>query len=137
MAAAAVVAAVVTLAVVMAAVMVFAVVMTVVVALRVGVELQIARRERLRRCVRGAGHAAVELDARFRERVARAHPDAAADQRVRLRRLQESGQRAVAAAVRVHDLLADDFAALRIVELELLCVAEVLEDLSVFRSPSR
>ena len=61
-AAAAVMAAFVALAVVMAvmaAVVVLAVVMTVVVALRVGVELQIALRERLRRRVRGPGHAAV------------------------------------------------------------------------------
>ena len=134
MAAAAVMAAFVTLAVVMAvmaAVMVLAVVMTVVVALRVGVELQISLRERECRRVSGSGHAAVEMNARFRERVARAHADAAADQSIRLRRFQKTGERAVAAAVRVHDLLSDDFAVFRIVELELLRVAEMLDRKSV------
>ena len=60
----------------MAAVMIFAVMMTMVVALGVGVELETALRERLRRRVRRAGHAAVERNACFRERVARAHSNA-------------------------------------------------------------
>ena len=42
------------------------------------------------------------------------------------------GQRAVTAAVGGHDLLRDDHAVLHVVELELLRVAEMLKDLSVF-----
>ena len=134
-AASAVMAAVVTLAMVMAvmtAVMIFAVMMTVVVALGVGVELQTALRQRLRCCIRRAGHAAVERDARFRECVARAHSNTAADQRVRLRCFQETGECAMSAAVRVRDLFGDDFSVGHIIELELLRVAEMLKDLSVF-----
>ena len=130
-AASAVMTAFVTLAV-MTAIVIFAVMMTVVVTLCVGIELQIPLRERQCRCVCGPGHATVERDACFRKCVARAHADAAADQRVRLRCFQETGERAMSAAVRVHDLFADDFAVRHVIELELLRVAEMLKDLSVF-----
>jgi hypothetical protein len=84
-----VVAALVTLAVV-AAVMAFAVMMAVVVAFGVGIIGEPAFGQRLGRRVRGAAHAAVEFDPGFCQRALRAHADAAADQRVRLRGLQET-----------------------------------------------
>ena len=135
MAASAVMTAVVALTVmmaVMAAVVIFSVMMAMVVTLGVRIELQTALRQRLCCCIRRAVHAAVERDARFRKRVARAHADAAADQRVRLRCFQETGERAMSAAVRVRDLFGDDFSVGHIIELELLRVAEMLKDLSVF-----
>ena len=81
MAASAVMTAVVALTVmmaVMAAVVIFSVMMAMVVTLGVRIELQTALRQCLCCCIRRAVHAAVERDARFRKRVARAHAACAA-----------------------------------------------------------
>ena len=128
------VSALMTASVVMSAFVPFTVMMAMVVALGVGVILQRSLRQRPGRCIRRAGHAAVEFDPRLGQCVLCAHTDAAADQCIRLRRFQEACQRAVTAAVGGNDLLRDDYAVLHVVELELLSVTEMLEDLSVFVS---
>ena len=119
---------------VMSTLMAFPVMMVVVVAPGVGIIREPAFGQRLDRRVRGAVHAAVELDPGLSQRILCAHANAAADQRVRLRGFQKTGQRAVSAAVCGYNLLRDDLTALHVVELELLRVAEMLEDLSVFVS---
>ena len=63
---------------------------------------------------------------------ASAASDAAADQRVDLLLVQQTGERAVADAVGADDLRGDDLAVLYGVNLELLRAAKVLKDLSVF-----
>ena len=108
-----------------------AAVMLVMIAAGVGIVVEPSLRQCLRRLVGGALHARVQTDARFGKRHLRAHADAAADQRVDLGFLQKACQQSVAAAVGIHDLRVDDAAVLHIVQLELLGVAEVLEDFSV------
>ena len=124
----------VTLAVVVAAIMAFPVVMSVVVAFGVGIIRKLTLGQCLCRGIRRTGHATVELYPGLGQGGLRTHADPAADQGVGLRGFQETGQRAVAAAVGGYDLLRYDFAVLHVVELELLRVAEMLEDLSVFIS---
>ena len=74
---------------------VFAAGVVVVAAMNVGVIAEGAREQRVDRLIRFAADAAVELNARFRQR----HLSAAADQRVHTVPGQETGQRVVAAAV--------------------------------------
>ena len=72
-----------------------AVLVVVVAAMNVGVIAEGAREQRVDRLIRFAADAAVELNARFRQR----HLSAAGDQRVHTVPGQETGQRVVAAAV--------------------------------------
>lgn len=65
----------------------------------IGIVCKRACQQGFHRCVRFAADAAVELNARFRQRHLSAAADAAADQRVHAVPGQETGQRAVAAAV--------------------------------------
>ena len=100
--------------------------------MQVGLKDQFASGQSLSRRVRAAGYAAVQLDACRCQRRLGTAANAAADQGVHPQRAQHTCQRAVAVAVAVHHLGGNDLALLHIIELELLCVAEVLEDLSVF-----
>ena len=75
------------------------VLVVVVAAMNVGVIAEGAREQRVDRLIRFAAEAAVELNARFRQRHLSAAADAAADQRVHAVPGQEADQRAVAAAV--------------------------------------
>ena len=84
------------------------------------------------RIVSTARVAAVERDASFPHRHLRASADPAADQNVSLSVFQKTRKRTVSCAHCSDYLLADDFAVCYIIELELLCSAEMLEDLSVF-----
>ena len=120
------------LSMVMTTIMTFTVMMAVVIAFGVGIILQCPFGQRLRGRVCRACHAAVEFDSRLSQSILRTHADAAADQRVRLRRFQKPGKSAMTAAVGRDDLLRDDFTILHIVEFELLGVAKMLEDISVF-----
>ena len=86
-------------AAVMSARVIFPVFVTVVIAFRVGIEPENSLRQRLCGHVRRSRHAAVERDPRFRQRVLRAHTDAAADEGIDLRRFQKARQRAVTASV--------------------------------------
>ena len=79
------------LAVVMATVVVFPVMMTVMVTFGIGIILQRSRRQGLCGRVGRTGNTAVEFYPRLGQRVARAHTDPAANQRIHLRSLQESG----------------------------------------------
>ena len=76
------VAAVMTASVFAAGVAALAVLMVVVAAMNVGVIAEVAREQRVDRLIRFAADAAVELNARFRQRHLSAAADAAADQRV-------------------------------------------------------
>ncbi len=76
-----------------------ALLVVVVAAMNVGVITEAAREQRVDRLIRFAADAAVELNARLRQRHLSAAADAAADQRVHTVPGQETGQRAVAAAV--------------------------------------
>ena len=123
-----------TFSMVMPALVAFPVVMAVVIAFSIGIILQCTLCQSLSGRIGRTGDTAVELDARLGQRSLRAHANAAADQRVHLCGFQKSGQCTVAAAVGGYDLLRDDFPVLHVIELELLRVAEMLEDLSVFVS---
>lgn len=93
------VAAVMTASVFVAGVAALAVLVVVVAAMNVGVIAERAREQRVDRLIRFAADAAVELNARFRQRHLSAAADAAADQRIHTVPGQETGQCAVAAAV--------------------------------------
>lgn len=93
------VAAVMAASVFVAGVAALAVLVVVMAATNVGVIAERAREQRVDRLIRFAADAAVELNARFRQRHLSAAADAAADQRVHTVPGQENGQRAVAAAV--------------------------------------
>lgn len=58
--------------------------------------------------------------------------DATADQCIDTELHQETGERAVTTAVRIHDRLAYDLTIRHIVDLKLLGMTEVLENLAVF-----
>ena len=119
-------------AVVMTAFVTFSVMMTVVVALGVGIIFQRSIRKGFCGSIRRSLNACIKLDPGVGKRRLRTHTDASADQGVSLHRLQEPGKGAVTASVGIHDLLIHDLARINIVQLELLGMAEVLEDLSVF-----
>ena len=122
----------VTASVMMSTLVPLTVVMAVVVAFGIGIILQRTLCQSLRGCIGRTRNPAVELDSRLGQRILRTHADAAADQCIRLGGFQESGQCAVTTAIGWYDLLGNDLAILHVVELELLGVAEMLEDLSVF-----
>ena len=115
-----------------------------VLAVRVVVAFAVMRTVRLRRIderagemlgdrlVRRALDARQDADARLAERLDGAGADAAADQRLDLVLLQETGERTVAAALCADDLRRLDGAVLDIVELECLRMAEVLEHRTSF-----
>ena len=92
---------------------------------------QRARQQLCHPGIRVALAAGVQPDACLRQRHLGPAADAAADQSVHLVALQEARQGSVAAAVGVHHLRGGDGAVLRVVELELCRVAEVLDRKSV------
>ena len=119
-------------AVVMAA---FAVVVVgMMIAMRIRVVFQRPGGKGPCRGIRRALDTGVEFDSRIGQRHPGAHADAAADQSVHFGRVQETGQRAVAAAVGVDDLFSHDGSILGIVQLELRGMPEMLEHFSVFVS---
>ena len=100
----------------------------VMVAADVGIVVQVAGQECFHSVIGIAGNTAVELDAGLRQSHLRAAADAAADQNVNTAVEQEICQSAVTAAVGIHDLGGDDSTVFNIVNLELLGVAEMLEN---------
>ena len=122
------------LATVMTTIVTLAVMVAVMVASGIGIILKRPLGKGLCRRIGGTGNTAVEANPRLGQRVLRAHANAAADQRVHLRRFQEAGQRAMAAAVGGHNLFGDDLAVRYVVELKLLRMAEMLEDFSILIS---
>ncbi len=104
----------------------------VVIAYGLRVVLERAGSKGAGRSVCRACDAAIERDAGLSERHLGTHADAAADQRIHLCGLQETGQGTVSAAVGIHNLFPDNGSVLHIIELELLGASEVLKDVSVF-----
>ena len=90
--------------VVMAAFVPFAVMMIVMVASSVGIIRERPFCQCLSRSIRRAGNASVEPNTGLSQSGLRSHADPATDQGVRLRGFQETGQRAVTAAIGRHDL---------------------------------
>ena len=86
------------------------------------------------RIVRAAAGTAVKFNARFCQRPLCAAANPAANKDINLQRLQHAGQSAVSAAVGIHHPAGDKLAVLHLVKLELLRMAKVLKDLSVFVS---
>ena len=116
-------------AVVMAAI---AVMVFMMIAAGIRIILQVALRESFRRRVRRPLHAGIEFYTRIGQRHLCAHADTAADQCVNLRCLKESGQRAMSASIGVYYLFSRDPAILRVIQLELLRMSEMMENLSIF-----
>ena len=110
------------------------VVLSVVAAHHMGVIGQRSGSQRLCRLVRVAGYTAIQLDACCCQRRLGAAADTAADQRVHVQRAQNACQCAVAAAVGIYHLGRYDLPVFRVVDLELLRVAKVLKNFSVFVS---
>jgi len=106
--------------------------MVVMITADVGIVCKRACQQGVHRRVRLAADAAVELDTGLRQCHLRTAADTAANQGIHAPLHQEASQRAVAAAVGVHHFLPDDLAVRHFIELELLRVAEVLENLTVF-----
>ena len=106
--------------------------MPMMIALRLRIVLEFSLRQSPGRRIRAALDTAKELDARLGQRVLGAHADAAADQRIHPGSLQKAAQSAMAAFSGVHDLRMDNLPILHIVELELLRVAEMLKNFSIF-----
>lgn len=110
------------------------VVLTVVIAHHIGVIGQGSGGQCFRRRIRITVHAAIQLDTCRRQCRLGTAADTAADQRVHMQRAQNARQRAVAAAVGIHHFRGNDVAVFHIVDLELLRVAKVLKNFSVFVS---
>ena len=106
--------------------------MSVVITVRVGIIFQISFGERFRRFVSRTLDSSIKFDSGIGECHLRTHSDPTADQGVHFCCLQKTGQCTMSASVGVYDLLIYDLSILNIVQLELLRVAEVLEDFSVF-----
>ena len=123
-------------AAVFAASMALAVRVLMMVAMHGRVEIQRAVHQGFRRSIRIPADAAEQADARIGQGDLCAAADAAADQRIHAALHQEARQRAVPAAVGIHDFGTDDLPVLYIVELELRRAPEVLENLPVFISGS-
>ena len=119
-------------AVVTAGVTSFAVRMVMVVTVNIGIVAQISAEQCAHRCVSVPADTAVELDARFGQSCLRTAADASANQSVHAVLHQEACQCAVTAAVGVNDFRMSDFAVHSFIKLELLGVAEMLKDLTVF-----
>ena len=110
------------------------VMLTMMIATGIRIIRQRSGSERLCRRIRRTLHAGIESDASVSQRHLRTHTDPAANQSVNFCSLQETGKRAVAAAVGIHDLFSDDLSVFNIIQLELLGMSEMLKDRSVFIS---
>lgn len=119
-------------AVVTAGVTSLAVLMVMVVTVNIGIVAQISAEQCAHRCVSVPADTAVELDTRLGQGCLRTAADASANQSVHAVLHQEACQCAVTAAVGVNDFRMSDFAVHSFIKLELLGVAEMLKDLTVF-----
>ncbi len=113
---------------VLAAMAVLMVVMVVVAAVGIRVILQSSCQQSCCRVVSLTSDTIVEFDSDLGQRGLSSSSDPTADQRVHPKVGQKSRQRAMTAACGIHYLSAADLPILRIVDLELLAVPEVLED---------
>ena len=104
----------------------------VVAAYGVGIVGQAASQQGLHLGVRTAGRTGVELNPRLSQGAAGAAADAAADQGVHSKSPQETRQGAMAGAACLHHPGGDHLALRRLVDFELLRMAKVLKNLSVY-----
>ena len=110
----------------------FAMFMIVVAAADIGVKVQLTGKESFYSFVGLAGNAAVKADVGSCQCHLCAAADAAADQNIGIQCAQNTGQCAVTAAVGVHHLCGNHLAILYIINFELLGVAKMLENHTVF-----
>ena len=125
-------AAVVSATVIATAVSTLAVLVIVVVTVHVRVIAEIAGDECIDRCIRISADTTEKADTDLGECHLCTTTDAAADQCIDTELHEETGERAVTTAVRIHDRLAYDLTIRHIVDLKLLGMTEVLENLAVF-----
>ena len=121
-----------TAAVVTAGVTSFAMLVVMVVTVNIGIVAQTSAEQCAHCRVSVPADTAIELDTRLGQSCLRTAADAAADQSVHAVLHQEACQCAVTAAVGVNDFRMSDFAVHSFIKLELLGVAEMLKDLTVF-----
>ena len=107
-------------------------ILSMMAALDIGIECQLPVHQRLCRGIRTAGDTAVEPDACCRQSHLCTAADTATNQRIRIQCRQNACQCTVAAAVGIHNLGRDDLSILNIINLELLGMAKVLENHTVF-----
>ncbi len=117
-----------------AALVAFAMLVSMVATSHIRIICQIAGNVCLDCCIRTAGHTAEQLDACCRERHLRTAADAAADQYVRMQRLQNTRKCSVAAAVGADHLGVHNLIIFNIVHFKLLGMTEMLENLSILIS---
>ena len=118
-----------------AAVMLVFVTMVVrMIALNVGFLLQASVKQRRYCRIRISLHAAIQFDTRFCQCRLRTAADPSANQNIRAAFHQKTCQRAVPAAAGIHHFRADHLALGHLIDFKLLCMSEMLKDLSVFIS---
>ena len=110
---------------------VFARLVVVMVAVNLRIVAETSRQQRLHRIVGAAGHAAIEPDARIRQRRLRAAANAAADQCVGPMPKQEACQRAMSAVAGIHHLCGSDLAVLHLIQLKLCRMSKMLINLPI------
>ena len=118
-------------AAVVAAVMTFAVFMVMMVAADVGIESQLTCKQSFHSGICTAGYTAEKLNACCCQRHLRAAADSAADEHIRIQCGQYSCQSAMTASVGIYNGGGNHLAILYVIHLKLLGVAEVLENLSI------
>ena len=111
-----------------------AVLVVVVVALDVRVIAEIVRKIRLDRCVASSADTTVEFDTRIGKCHLRTTADTSADENISTDDRQKSHKCSVSLTVGVDYFRGYDCIILNFIDLELLRVAEMLKDLSVFVS---
>ena len=85
------------------------------------------------RLIGGPGHTAVELNTRLCQGCPGTASNTTADQGIHAQSGQETCKRPVAASVGICDLLFCDLPVFHVVDLKLLCVSEMLINVSVFK----
>lgn len=125
-------AAVIAAAVIATAMSALAVLVIMMVTVHVRVIAEIAGDECIDRGICIPADTTVEADADLGECHLRTTTDATADQGIDTKLHEESCERAVTTAVRIHDFCANDLAIGHVVDLKLLGMTEVLENLAVF-----
>jgi len=108
--------------------------MVMVIALYIRIIAKFPFDQRFCRCIAGSRYAAIQLDTCIGKGHLRAAADAAADQRIDLKRGKQPRKRSVTAAIGVNDFTGDDFSIFDGIDLKLPCVSKVLKNLSIFIS---
>ena len=112
----------------------FAVFVAVMIANGIGIEMKSSCQERSYLSIRISGCTGVKSDACLCQGISCSAADAAADQNLNAMGCKEACKCTVAAAVGIHYLAGEDLSVLRLINLKLFGVSEMLENLSVFVS---